>query len=341
MGLWLVDTDTLAGSRFVVSPLAETVACVKVLQSAAAAHPGERDWLAAQLPSYRERLAGDPVTALLIRIGLGRPWNADFLTLPPQPPPAGSPAGNRDGERTFAREVARIRDTAPEAARADLARSMDGALPAQLDRADLPERAADLLTWVWTHAVLPSWPQRRRVIEADVIARTAQLSRGGWAAALNDLRPNTRWLGDGRLRINAHDYPDRELPGVQLMFVPVTPKKGWVSWETPPVAGEQRAEHRYAMVYPCAGALAEAGRTAAPEALGRLLGTARAGVLVLLDSPKSTTQLVALTGQPLGSVGRHLKVLLDARLVQRRRAGRSVLYFRTAAGETLLRAQET
>ena len=48
---------------------------------------------------------------------------------------------------------------------------------------------------------------------------------------------------------------------------------------------------------------------------------------------------MALTGQGLGSVGRHLKVLLEARLVQRRRAGRSVLYYRTAAGETLLAAQ--
>jgi DNA-binding transcriptional ArsR family regulator len=50
-------------------------------------------------------------------------------------------------------------------------------------------------------------------------------------------------------------------------------------------------------------------------------------------------QLVALTGQGLGSVGRHLKVLLDARLVRRRRAGRSVLYSWTRAGETLVRAQ--
>jgi DNA-binding transcriptional ArsR family regulator len=49
--------------------------------------------------------------------------------------------------------------------------------------------------------------------------------------------------------------------------------------------------------------------------------------------------LVALTGQGLGSVGRHLKVLLDARLIRRRRAGRSVLYYRSDAGEVLLKAQ--
>lgn len=52
----------------------------------------------------------------------------------------------------------------------------------------------------------------------------------------------------------------------------------------------------------------------------------------------STTQLCAVTGQALGSVGRHLRVLLDAGLVRRGRAGRSVLYARTAEGEVLVRA---
>jgi hypothetical protein len=39
-------------------------------------------------------------------------------------------------------------------------------------------------------------------------------------------------------------------------------------------------------------------------------------------------------------VGRHPKVLLDARLVVRRRAGWSVLYCRMAAGDALVEAQE-
>jgi DNA-binding transcriptional ArsR family regulator len=38
------------------------------------------------------------------------------------------------------------------------------------------------------------------------------------------------------------------------------------------------------------------------------------------------------------SVGRHLKILLDAGLVRRRRAGQSVLYYRTAAGDAVLDA---
>ena len=322
MGWWQVNADTLAGGRFVISPLAEATASLIALERGTAAHPGERAWLDAHQPAYRERLAGDPVTALLVRAALGRHWIADFFTI--------APTG--EGEPTLGEELARIRERSPEAARTDLTVSLGGPLPASLHRSDLPERAADLLEWVWTQTVLPDWPRRRRIMEADIVARTRQLSQGGWAAALSDMRPGMRWLGEGRLQINAHNYPPRKIAGAQLLFVPVTPGQGWVSWDMP---------YRYAVMYPCSGVLAQVDPVPVPEALGVLLGPARAGVLVLLGTPKSTTQIVALTGQGLGSVGRHLKVLLDAHLVQRRRAGRSVLYYRTAAGETLLEAQRS
>ncbi|MFE9683234.1 ArsR/SmtB family transcription factor [Streptomyces sp. NPDC006285] len=381
MGWWQVSADTLAGSRFVLSPLAETFACLKTLHTGTAAHPGERAWLRTHLPPYRRLLASDPVTAALVRAGLGVEWIADFLTPAPR------------GEEDFATEVARVRDASPEAAPAHLTTALRGPLPAILrDRDDLPERAADLLTHVWTETVRPDWPRRRQVLEADVVARTSRLSQEGWAAALGSLRPGMRWLGENRLQVNLHEYPPREISGAGIVFVPVTPqRRGWVSWEEP---------DRYAVVYPCSGVLAHAEQRAepqtggrnrsrngapnssrdglrdgsrdgslspysdvgagtgsfvsgagsaaaapasasagAPASLVRLLGGGRAGVLALLDSPMSTSQLVAVTGQGLGSVGRHLKVLLDARLVWRRRSGRSVLYYRTAAGEVLVRAQ--
>ncbi|MFB7845747.1 ArsR/SmtB family transcription factor [Streptomyces sp. NPDC056053] len=321
MGLWRISADTLAGSRFVVSPLAETVAALKALERGRPDHPGERAWLDAHLPAHRARRAADPVTALLVAVALGGSWNADFVT----PTPTG------EGAPSFEEELAPVRATTPERARADLVVSLGGGpLPPLLDRDDLAHRVADVLEWVWHRTVLPDWPRRRRIIEADVVARTGELGRGGWAAALSGLRPEMRWLGDGRLRINAYDYPTKQLTGVRLLFVPVTRRSGWVSWDD-----EAR---RYAIVYPCSGALADVGRVRVPDSLSRLLGPARATVLVLLADPKSTTQLVALTGQGLGSVGRHLKVLLDAGLADRRRTGRSVLYFRTAAGDVLVGA---
>jgi DNA-binding transcriptional ArsR family regulator len=322
MGWWHLNADTLARSRFVVSPLAETFACLKLLHAEAPAHPGERAWLDAHLPGYRRRLADDPVTALLVRSGLGRKWIADFFTPTPRE------------DETFEEGVARVRAVRPDAARAHLRLSLAGPLPAALDRGDLTERAATLLEYVWAETVRPDWDRRRRVLEADVVARTARVSRGGWAAVLDALRPGTRWLGDSRLQVNLHEYPPRELSGAALILVPITPQRhGWVSWEDGDAG-------RYAVVYPCAGALADDGARPVPAALGALLGPARAGVLVLLRSPMSTSQLVAVTGQGLGSVGRHLRVLLDAGLVERRRAGRSVWYSRTAAGEVLVDAAD-
>ncbi|MEU6666393.1 DUF5937 family protein [Streptomyces sp. NPDC046727] len=319
MGWWQLNADTLARSRFVISPLAETFACLKLLHAGQGAHPGEHAWLGAHRPAYRARLAADPVTALLVRAGLGREWIADFLTPTPR------------GGESLAEEVARVRAAAPGAARAHLRTSLGGPLPDELDRDDLPERAAGLLEWVWEETVRPSWERRRRVLEADVVARTARVSEGGWASVLDGLRPGgTRWLGDSRFQVNLHEYPPREISGAELVFVPVTAQRsGWVSWEE---------RERYAVVFPCSGVLAGAGGRAVPAGLGALIGAARAGVLVLLGSPMSTSQLTAVTGQGLGSVGRHLKVLREAGLVERRRSGRSVLYVRTGAGDALVEA---
>ncbi|TDV57912.1 ArsR/SmtB family transcription factor [Actinophytocola oryzae] len=316
MGWWQISADTLANSRFVVSPLSEALASLRVLYRGTAAHPGERAWLDTHLAAFRDRLAADPVTALLLRAAFGRTWTADFLTPPPT------------GDQSFEEELARLWDTPPDAAREQLAYSSGGSLPNELHRDDLPARAVDLVGWVWTRTVRPDWSRRLRIIEADIVARTAQLTRGGWASALDDMRAGMRWLGESRLQINAYDYPPMDLTGARLVFVPVTPSwRGWVAYDS--------SEH-HAIVYPCSGVLADVDRAAAPASLRRLLGPARAGVLVLLGTPKSTTQLVALTDQGLGSVGRHLRVLLDAHLIGRRRAGRSVLYYRTAVGDLLV-----
>jgi DNA-binding transcriptional ArsR family regulator len=317
MGWWQVDADALAGSRFVISPLAEVVAAMIALDTATAIHPAERRWLDTHLPAFHARLADDPITALLLRSVWSRRWIADFIW----PVPHGTPS--------FSEELARVRRTPPETARADIEVVLKGPLPPELHRSDLAERAADLQEWVWTETVLPGWPRRRGILEADIVARTGQLSKGGWAAALNDMRPGMRWLGGSRLQINTMNNPPRDLGGARLMFVPVTPRQSLSAWDP---------ETGFALLYPCSGTLAEPDRAAVPEALGRLLGPARAGVLVLLGTPKSTSQLVALTGQGLGSVGRHLKVLLDAGLAARRRAGRSVLYYRTNAGDVLANA---
>jgi len=318
MTLWLVDTDTLASGRFVVSPLCETLACLHTLYRETTANPVEKAWLDEHVAAYRAMVAADPLTGPLLDASLGTRshWIADLLCPVPF------------GDQTFEQELDRVRSTPPDVALAHVEVSHGGPLPSLLDRrTDVAARLADVLNWVWTRTVEPTWDRRRRLMEADIVSRTAHLSQGGWAAALNDMRPGMRWLGDGRLQINLHNFPPRQTTGARLYFAPVTPGRGWVAWDKTP---------DYAIIYPCTGALADLGTTVAPQPLARLLGANRATILLLLASPKSTTHLVTLTGQPLGSVGRHLKVLLDADLVRRRRSGRSVLYYRTPAGDVLV-----
>jgi DNA-binding transcriptional ArsR family regulator len=320
VGYWRIGADELAASRFAVSPLIETAAALMVL--AGGRHrPEARDWCRAHRPAFQRWLADDPVRPALLDALLRPRWIADLLT----PPPA-------EGDRTFADALCRVRATPRAAARAELrAMAGGGQLSRQLRGVDLPARTAELLRWVWSQTVRADWPHRRHLLEADVVARTRQLTDGGWAAAIDGLRPGLKWLGNNQLQINVYDYPPQDLAGGRILFVPVTGLAGHL-WLASDPAG------RHAVVYPCAATLADAGDRPHPAALARLIGPVRAQLLAELSSPRSTTQLVAITGYGLGSVGGHLAVLRDAGLVRRRRAGRSVLYFRTPDGDRLLHA---
>jgi regulatory ArsR family protein len=145
---------------------------------------------------------------------------------------------------------------------------------------------------------------------------------------IDDMRPGMRWLGGEELQINTFGYPPRDLREANaLFFIPAhCPGKGWTMWDE---------QHNFGIVYPVTGVFAE-NLEPPPDALARLLGQGRAGVLIRLEDPMSTSQLVAITGLGLGTVGDHLKVLRDAGAVQRRRSGREVLYWRTGLGDLLV-----
>jgi len=327
MGMWLIPADLLAGSRFVVSPLAETVAALTVLSRPdPPGIPWQRAFRATHLEAYDDLLTARPELRLLAdrlwrpRRGETPGWIADFLS----PPPLGPEAG-------FDAELAQIDAWDEARMRAELRALHRAPLPGVLERAGLGGLVRELLDWVWTVTVLADWPRRRRVLEADIVSRTSQLATEGWTGVFSSLSAHQRWLGDGLLQVNGYDLPTRDLSEArELSFVPVHSNGGWVAWDLP---------ERYALVYPVAGALAQVGSgRGGPDAVARLIGANRARVLGLLDDPRSTTQLAALTGLPLGAVGNHLRVLLEAGLVLRRRSGREVLYWRTVLAEELLAA---
>ncbi|MET8307148.1 hypothetical protein [Micromonospora sp. NPDC005173] len=66
MGVWLIGSDTLARSRFTLSPLAETVGRLVVLIGRPAP-AGEGSQLDVDRLAYRERIAADPFAATFVR----------------------------------------------------------------------------------------------------------------------------------------------------------------------------------------------------------------------------------------------------------------------------------
>jgi len=316
MGDWRMSADLLARARFVVSPMADVVAALAALADPRG--PTERTTRALHGAAFAAMLERHPARAAVLRCSTRPGWRADFLAIPPPADPT-----------TFAEELDLVAGLGDERVRADLAETVRRPLPAVLREPGTAGHAAALLDWVWTHVVSSDWPRRERVLRADIVSRTARLARSGWEAVLPELGRDRAWLGEGRLRINVFDNPTRDLDEArELVFVPHHGSGSHVGWELP---------WRYALYYPVTGELAEPD----PDrggATARLLGPNRERVLAALDGAASTTGLVAVTGLPLGSVGGHLRVLLDAGLVQRRRSGREVLYWRTALGDALVAA---
>ena len=317
MGTWQISADLFARSRFVLSPLAEVTGTLGALMQPVDAD--ERALAAGHREAFTAMLDAYPARREVLRFCSRPGWLADFLTLPPAGPDA-----------TIESQLDQVRARGDRRVRADL-REVAGArpLPWVLRRPGVAGHAADLLGWVWSHTVAADWARRERVLRADIVSRTSRLATQGWAAVLRDLGSDREWLGDGRLRINRHDNPPRVLEDdAELLFIPVHARGTSVGWDIP---------HRYAVYYPVTGALAEVGGRRA-DGLSPLLGRNRARILSELDEPASTSHLVTRTGLPLGTVGGHLRVLLDAGLVLRRRSGREVLYWRTALGDTLVAA---
>ncbi|GAA1124916.1 winged helix-turn-helix domain-containing protein [Kribbella jejuensis] len=313
MSEFLVDADTLANARFGTSQLTETVSALKLLRTPV--EPWYRPWKDAHVGAYQAVLDANPLWATLIDSSFGVSWAADFLTVPPLEP-----------DLTLEEELAYLTSLDDEQIRADL-RVVRTPLPAVIcETSGLADAAADLLRWVWKETVEPDWPRRLRVLQADVVSRTSRLSEQGWSGVLRGLGPDVRWLGDGRIQVNRWDYPVTDVRGRDLMFIAAHTQRVNVSWRLP---------DRFALTYPVTGIFAAAEEPAEP--LVQLLGRNRARILVEAASPVSTTLLVATTGLSLATISDHLRVLADAGLLERRRSGRSVLYWQSDTGRRVVR----
>jgi DNA-binding transcriptional ArsR family regulator len=73
-----------------------------------------------------------------------------------------------------------------------------------------------------------------------------------------------------------------------------------------------------------------------PAGLPDLIGRSRALILDCLDVPRSTTSIAKLFGLSISTVSEHLSVMAASGLLQSRRDGQRVLYWRTTVGDLLV-----
>src|SRR5580658_8945964 len=197
---WVVSADLLARSRFVVSPLSETVAALTILSRPdLPGTPWITSFRALHREAYLGMLAEDKMRATVTehawrpRRGQVPGWIADFLGLPPL------------GEgATFADELDQLAAWDDDRIRAEIRQQAAGPLPAALCQPPGQPLGQP-----------PGQPlgraRRRRVLEADILTRTSRLASHGWAGVFGTLSPHSSWLGGGRLQINGYELPDWDL----------------------------------------------------------------------------------------------------------------------------------
>ncbi|MEY9873058.1 hypothetical protein ABH931_002539 [Streptacidiphilus sp. MAP12-33] len=311
----------LARVRFAYTPLGETVSSLRALKD-----PGSRPvhlpWARRTQALLTERQVRFELLSALVRVPSS--YIPDFLTPVPE---TGSPS--------LEDELAALRSLPPAALRTDLGR-LGHPLPPLVEElhrepaSGLPRLADEIRAYAEV-AVTPHWPRMRRLLDAEILRRARLMATDGAAGLFSDLHPMVSWE-NGRLHVAHRTYHhDRSLEaGLGLVVIPSV-----FVW--PECFSQTNPPRQPGLTYPArgVGCLWESGPPAAPDGLVRVFGRSRAALLAALDTPHSTTELAARTGMPAPTVSHHLKALQAARLATATRVGRSVLYLRSPAAESL------
>lgn len=317
-----LGVEELADTRFVASPVGEAVHSLWAVSD-----PGRYPLHLPWLRSIRSALSELDLGLLLSMVGPTFAI-ADFLT----PRPTVFMPDIED-------ELATVRSTPLDVVRRDLTAAyapdelserLAAAVSDDAGTARLLAHICDQLRRYWEVAIAPTWRSIRLLLEADMTYRARQLAIGGARLLFEDLHPNVRWR-DGTLYIDKmigeHDVTVSEgglllIPSV-FAYKPVPPL---IPYETP------------ALSYPCRG-VATLWSSEPPvdtAALGSLIGAPRARLLGLLAEPLATVEIARRLRVTPSAVSQHLRVLHTTGLVTRARAGRQVLYARSALGDQLI-----
>ncbi|WP_258236565.1 ArsR/SmtB family transcription factor [Nocardioides campestrisoli] len=306
--------------RFALSPMNELALSLRTWRDPGR-YPLQLPWL--------QRTAGARAgldSEMLLALTNDALWTPDFLTPRPWSPLA-----------RFDDELAALARTPLEVVRDDLAEVHPdpGTRPAPLTgRTDrVLSRITAALAAYWTACFEPWWSRMRTVLEADIVFRGRAMARDGLAAMFSDLSPGIRLVDDVvRVEVTSPARFRRSTAGEGLTLAPSL----FTRSATVPISAAQPPLILYGARG--AGTLWESDRPKAPRALAGLVGEVRARLLLVLDSPASSTELAVRLGVTPSAVNQHLRAMRDAGLLTSARHGRSVLYLRSGLGDELLRA---
>jgi DNA-binding transcriptional ArsR family regulator len=197
-----------------------------------------------------------------------------------------------------------------------------------------PGRVADTLWRYWSVALEPHWRSMRAILDEDVAFRATELTKGGVGAMLAGLHESVSVVGDV-LHIDKPVAAREDLAGAGLRLVPsvfVWPRVIFAISESGPCTltyaargvGNLWSHPDAAMTY--------------EDPLAALIGRSRAAILCNLAVPMTTTELAIKLGQSAPAVSQHLSVLRRSSLATSWRAGRRVLYRRTALADSIVAA---
>jgi DNA-binding transcriptional ArsR family regulator len=319
------SADDLACMRFAVAPMWEVGTSFRLLRSAAD-HPVHQPWI-------------EQVRPRVVAARLDRGWLAELI------PPSGyvpdfiNPAPTVAAP-SLAQELSTISALTADQVRHDLDRlrreqtklgPRARALYAE-PRRRLAHLTEEIKTY-WELALAPYWACVRALLDADIQHRARQAAEHGTARLLNDLHPAMSW-NDNALRLAQRRRAlSRTTAGAGLVLIPSAfTGPQLLTRVTPPDPPQ--------LAYPArgVGSLWERRPSAPIDTLAAVLGRSRTLLLAELDSPACTAELARRTGLSPAGVSQCLAALRAAGLVSSHRAGRFVLYARTAIAESLLTA---
>ncbi|MEV6416034.1 winged helix-turn-helix domain-containing protein [Kribbella sp. NPDC051718] len=316
-----LSTDDVSRIRFAFSPVWETVTSIRALSNSTASSV-HGPWLR----KVRPLLAGYDLSLLKALIPPVS-YIPDFIT--PAPPRRST---------SFESGLAAVAATPLPLVVAELkklhAETPHPMLPELIAKpAEAVERITSALEEYWHLAIEPDWRRMRALLQDDLAFRLEELASGGVERVFRNLHPSVNFRGD-RIEIDRPYCCDGEpLPGQGLLLVPCV-----FAW--PAALPVTAAPHVPTITYPPRGLgrLWEYQEDASESPLGDLVGKTRAAIVGHLDLPMSTTHLAHQLGVSAPTLSVHLSILRASGVVDSRRDGRAVLYYRTSLGDHLLSA---